>query len=83
MSKGRWHYLLLAALAVIMVSGCFADTVDSLNAIEQAVFIDKKCSFDELIQALSSDFEGHEKLHAYLVNKAPKYGRDDDEADAQ
>ncbi len=55
----------------------FADTVDSLNAIEKAVFIDKKCTFSELLGALKNDFTGNEKLHAYLVNKAPKYGTDD------
>ena len=54
----------------------FADAVDSLNAIEQAVFTDKQCDFAELIQALKADFKGHEKLHAYLVNKTPKYGTD-------
>ena len=55
----------------------FADTVDSLNAIEKAVFIEGKCTFAELVEALRMDFEGSEKLHAYLVNKAPKYGTDD------
>lgn len=55
----------------------FADTVDSLNAIEKAVFVDKKCTFAELIQACRDDFKGHEKLHAYLVNRTPKYGMDD------
>ena len=54
----------------------FADTVDSLNAIEQAVFIDKKCTFAELIEALKADFVNYEKLHAYLINKTPKYGTD-------
>lgn len=55
----------------------FADTVDSLNAIEKAVFIDKKCTFAELIAALKADFKGYENLHAYLVNKTPKYGTED------
>ncbi len=55
----------------------FADTVDSLNAIKQAVFIDKKYSFAEIKKALEANFEGYEKLHAYLVNKTPKYGRDE------
>ncbi|MDL1967386.1 MAG: formate acetyltransferase, partial [Deltaproteobacteria bacterium] len=52
----------------------FADTADSLNAIEQAVFIDKKCTFNELLKALEINFKDYEKLHAYLVNKTPKYG---------
>ncbi len=55
----------------------FADTVDSLNAIEKAVFIDKKCTFSELINAIKANFEGYEKLHAYLVNWTPRYGTDD------
>ncbi|MCX7920589.1 MAG: formate acetyltransferase [Clostridia bacterium] len=55
----------------------FADTVDSLNAIEKAVFIDKKCTFTELLAALKANFQGYESLHQYLVNKAPKYGTED------
>lgn len=55
----------------------FADTVDSLNAIEKAVFIDKKCTFKELMAALNDNFKGHETLHAYLVNRTPKFGTDD------
>ena len=55
----------------------FADTVDSLNAIEKAVFIDGICTFAELLKALVANFEGYDKLHAYLVHKAPKYGTDD------
>ncbi|MCX5845126.1 MAG: hypothetical protein NTW12_02010 [Deltaproteobacteria bacterium] len=55
----------------------FADTVDSLSAIEKAVFIDRICSFDELLKALVADFEGYDKLHAYLIHRAPKYGTDD------
>jgi formate C-acetyltransferase len=55
----------------------FADTVDSINAIEKAVFMDKKCTFNELLTALERDFEGDDALHAYLVNRAPKFGSED------
>ena len=55
----------------------FADTVDSLNAIEKGVFIDRICTFKDLLAALKADFAGFAKLHAWLVNKAPKYGTDD------
>ncbi len=55
----------------------FADTVDSLNAIETAVFLDRKCTFQELLQALQNNFKGHEKLHAYLVHRTPKYGTEE------
>lgn len=54
----------------------FADTVDSLNAIEQAVFVDRKGTFAELLTALKNDFQGADRLHAYLLNKTPKYGTD-------
>lgn len=55
----------------------YADTVDSLNAIEKAVFVDGICDFSTLIAALKADFVGFEPLHAWLINKAPKYGTDD------
>jgi pyruvate formate-lyase/glycerol dehydratase family glycyl radical enzyme len=60
----------------------FADTVDSINAIEQAVFKDRKFTFAELLTALQADFKGHEKLHAYLVNRTPKFGSADPAAQA-
>lgn len=58
----------------------FADVVDSLNAIEQAIFIDKVCTFSELLSALEQNFNQQEKLHAYLRCKAPKYGTDNPQA---
>lgn len=55
----------------------FADTVDSLNAIEKMVFMDQRCTFSQLLQAIGRDFAGDEPLHAFLLNRAPKYGTDD------
>jgi len=55
----------------------FADTVDSLNAIEKGVFLDQRVTFPDLIAALQRDFEGDAALHAYLVNRTPKYGSED------
>jgi len=59
----------------------FATTVDSLLAIKYLVFDKKACTMSELIQALKDNWEGHEVLQAMAKNKAPKYGRDNDEAD--
>ncbi len=59
----------------------FATTVDSLLAVKHLVFDRKKCTMAELIQALKDNWEGHEVLQALAKNRAPKYGRDDDEAD--
>jgi pyruvate-formate lyase len=58
----------------------FATTVDSLLAIKSLVF-DRVCSMQELIEALQDNWEGHQVLQAQAQNRAPKYGRDDDEAD--
>ncbi len=59
----------------------FASTVDSLLAIKYLVFDKEECTMEELIQALRANWEGYEILQAKAKNRAPKYGRDDDEAD--
>ena len=60
----------------------YATTVDSLLAVKYLVYEKQICSMQELVQALKDNWKGHEKLQAIAVNKAPKYGRDDEEADA-
>ena len=60
----------------------YATTVDSLLAIKYLVFDKQKYSMAELIEALKNNWQGHAVLQAMAKNKAPKYGRDDDEADA-
>jgi len=59
----------------------YATTVDSLLAIKYLVFDKKECSMAGLIQALKDNWVGHEVLQAKARNKAPKYGRDDTQAD--
>ena len=54
----------------------FADTVDSLAAIDETVFREQRCTFAQLLDALQHDFAGYEDLHTYLVQQAPKYGSD-------
>ena len=66
---------------VTMEAVTFATTVDSLLAIKYLVFDEKKCTMQELIQALKDNWEGHDVLCALAKNRAPKYGRDDDAAD--
>jgi formate C-acetyltransferase len=60
----------------------YATTVDSLLAVKYLVFDQGICSMAELIQALTDNWVGHEILQARALHKAPKYGRDDDAADA-
>ena len=60
----------------------YATTVDSLLAVKYLVYDQKVCSMEELIRALRDNWVGHEVLQARAQHKAPKYGRDDDSADA-
>jgi pyruvate-formate lyase len=60
----------------------YATTVDSLLAVKYLVFDKKLCTLAELVQALRDNWIGHEVLQAQALHKAPKYGRDDDAADA-
>lgn len=72
-----------AELNFVTIEGVtFATTVDSLLSIKYLVFDKKVCQMDTLIQALDNNWQGHEILKAKALNKAPKYGRDDDKADA-
>jgi len=59
----------------------YATTVDSLLAIKYLVFDKKACTMDELVAALRDNWAGHPVLQAMAKNRAPKYGRDDNEAD--
>ena len=58
-----------------------ADVADSLAAVKKLVFEDETITLAELLEALSANFEGQEKLRQLLLNTAPKFGNDDDEAD--
>jgi len=55
---------------------------DSLSAIQTLVYEDDTVPLDELLAILDRDFEGHEPLRQRLVNRTPRWGNDDDRADA-
>ncbi len=59
----------------------FATTVDSLLAIKYLVYDRKECTIEEIVEALKDNWEGHDVLQAKAKFRAPKYGRDNDEAD--
>jgi len=60
----------------------FATTVDALLAIKYLVYDEQRCSMDELVGALRANWDGHDKLQAWARFRAPKYGRNHEEADA-
>ena len=67
---------------VTMEGVTFATTVDSLLAVKYLVYDNKECTLEELVKALRANWEGYEVLQAKAQFRAPKYGRDDDDADA-
>jgi len=60
-----------------------ANLGNSLAAIRHLVFEEGRVGKQELLDALEANFagEGGEKLRQLLVNRAPKYGNDDDSVD--
>ncbi|MFW6190005.1 MAG: pyruvate formate lyase family protein [Planctomycetota bacterium] len=58
-----------------------AYAIDSLTAIKTVVFEGNQATMAELCDALEADFQGYPDLRAKL-RAAPKYGNDDERADA-
>jgi pyruvate formate-lyase/glycerol dehydratase family glycyl radical enzyme len=55
---------------------------DAMTAIKYHVFDQKSLTMEALLTALGDDFQGHERVRQMLLNKTPRYGNDDDYADA-
>ncbi len=68
--------------AVTVEAVTFATTVDALLAIRTLVYEEGRCTLAELTQALRDNWQGHDILQAFAKYRTPKYGRDDDLADA-
>lgn len=64
-----------------LLSGSIGTAADCLYAIQSAVYEKKLVTMEELIKALSVDFEGYEVLRQQLLH-LPKYGNDKKEVDA-
>ncbi len=58
-----------------------ANLVDSVYAVNEMVFRQKKLTLPQLKQALDANFEGYEPLRLELLNALPKYGNDNDDID--
>jgi formate C-acetyltransferase len=75
--QGGAHYN-----SVGYVGAGLANAGDSLLAIKKAVFDEQRFSMAEIIEALRCNFEGEERMRQYLLNRVPKWGNNDDDADA-
>lgn len=58
-----------------------AIAADSLATLRKYVFEDKELSFDEMLEILANDYEGHEDLRVRLENDPCKYGNDIEKVD--
>ena len=54
---------------------------DCLASLKYNVFEKKLFTMDEVLNALSRNYEEHEIMRQIFLNKTPKYGNDDDYAD--
>ena len=54
---------------------------DSLSAIRHHVFGGEAMRMADMLRMLAADFQDFEKTRLLLLNKTPRYGNDDDEAD--
>ena len=54
---------------------------DCFSSIKKHVFDDKTMTMDHMLEVLDADFNGFEKERQIFLNKTPKYGNDDDQAD--
>jgi len=58
----------------------WVDSIDSMTAVKKLIFEDKKYTWDEMVTALKTDWEGYEGMQKAFKD-APKYGNDDDYPD--
>ena len=56
---------------------------DALTAIKTHVFEQNTLTLEALLGILADDFKEHERERQMLLNRTPRYGNDDDAADAQ
>jgi formate C-acetyltransferase len=76
----KWAYPYQGEDNVIIIGP--TNVADSLAAIQKFVFDDKQLTMSEYIGVLDKDWEGREDLRQTVLTQAPKYGNDDDYADA-
>jgi pyruvate formate-lyase/glycerol dehydratase family glycyl radical enzyme len=74
--QGGAHYN-----SVGFVGAALANASDALLALKQVVYDDERFTLDEVLTAVAANFEGHERMRQYLINRVPKWGNHHPEAD--
>jgi pyruvate formate-lyase/glycerol dehydratase family glycyl radical enzyme len=82
-AKGKDYHDGGARYNTSYIQGVGLGTVtDALSAIRYHVYEQGTATMGELLAAMEDDFAGHERLQQALLNRTPRYGNDDDAADA-
>jgi formate C-acetyltransferase len=56
---------------------------DILSSVRFNIYDRKRFTWDEMLTALKNNFEGYEEMQYDMIYNTPKYGNDDEYADAQ
>ena len=75
-SQGGAHYNSTGCIGAALGNTC-----DSLLALKQTVYDEKRFTMEEILEAIDCNFEGHEQIRQYLLNRVPKWGNNNPEAD--
>jgi len=59
----------------------FATALDSLVAIRELVYNEKRLTLAEFLKIIEGNFEGHEELRRHIIRDLPHYGNDDERSD--
>ncbi len=81
--SGRDYHCGGARYNTTYIQGVGLGTItDCLSSIKYNVYDTRRITLGELLEALRGDFAGKEALRELLLEDTPKYGNDDDRADA-
>jgi formate C-acetyltransferase len=75
--EGGPHYNSVGCVGAGLANAC-----DSLLALKQAVYEEKRFTMTEVVDGLQADFAGAEAMRLYLLNRVPKWGNNDPDSDA-
>lgn len=82
-SKGKDYNAGGARYNISYVQGVGIGTItDAFTALKYQVFDKKNITMGEIMEALRSNFEGHEDILKLVKSRTPKYGNDDDYSDS-
>lgn len=76
MSRGGTKYY-----GLTMSFNSISNVADSLSVIKQFVYDEKRYTFEEVLNALKSNWQGYEDMRSTILNEGHFFGNDDDYVD--